>query len=131
MREIKFRGKRKDNGEWVYGSLVIQNGIHFIYVDMIDKGIPNYFQVLPETVGQYTGLNDKNGNKIFEGDVVKDIYDSIFAITFGTFTDTKGHDQVGFYKTYFSIDEDLNVCDGTLDDVDKTCEIIGNIHEKE
>lgn len=75
MREILFRGKRIDNGKWVNGyyrhhkSKVTSEEISQILVD--DGFGFHWMQIIPATVGQYTGLKDKKGKKIFEGDIVE------------------------------------------------------------
>ena len=70
MKEIKFRGKRLDNGEWIEGDLLRMNGHWFIFPDPAPEGIDKY-AVDPSTVGQYTGVKGKDdGKEIYEGDIV-------------------------------------------------------------
>lgn len=66
MREILFRGKRTSTGEWVYGSLIQSTNVTSIWSEALKDDV----EVDPDTVGQYTGIDDFNGHRIFEHDII-------------------------------------------------------------
>ena len=129
MREILFRGKRKDNGEWVVGTVAYINSeyldrkvtiiIPINATELLYEGII-YSEVQPETVGQYTGLKDKNGNEIYEGDIVTGLFN---------YTDIIGHIVYCSNATFFI--ERKGLYGIGLNNAEDWLEVIGNIHDKE
>ena len=120
IREVIFRGKRTDNGKWVKGYLYITHiGSHEIGSYDAEINIERLtFDVIPETVGQYTGLTDKNGVRIFEGDIV---------------TGWFNHEKIVGYIFYGGNAQFFIQRDGIygigLDNSDCWLEVIGNIHD--
>lgn len=139
MREILFRGKRIDNGEWVEGYYYKAK-----YCRTDDKlcdyiTVPHpkeynepssHYIVSPETVGQYTGLKDKNGTKIFEGDIVKRFWFDIMCIyqidydnVLACFIGRAGMNFTAFYCDSEEFEVVGNIYDNKLEDFNN-----GRIH---
>ena len=126
MREILFRGKRVDNGEWVYGLLC---RVGDTYANIVEKSTEVMCTVLTNTIGQSTGLTDKNGKKIFEGDIIHLEYSQVFF----------GGEYFGEYTAEVSYKEGCFITDGINngDEIETPLsgfnndevEIIGNIHD--
>ncbi|HCW3194937.1 TPA: hypothetical protein OXD26_001781 [Listeria monocytogenes] len=117
MREIEFRGQNI-NGHWAHGNLaIIKEKLDRAEIGAYisnSAGAPFAYQVRPETVGQYTGLKDKNGKKIFEGDVGWDEHNECYGVV--KFEEGK------FLYVWENLVEDLW-------EVADNIEVIGNIHE--
>lgn len=120
-REIIFRGKRVDNGKWVYGDFIHRRiwGKDVAIILTEDNGFDSYveYEVLPNTVGQYTGLTDKNGTKIFEGDILE--YGSNEELCEVVYRE----EDAMFYARFYDVLESFG------DVIDSWFEVVGNIHE--
>ena len=112
MRTIKFRGKRVDTQEWTFGSLVECHNGRMGIVSMTkyceENGIEALIdEVLPETVGQYVGIRDATGQKIYDGDIIRDLR-GVREVQFVIFDNRQGYE---------------------IELEDSDLEVIGNIHD--
>ncbi len=121
----KFRGQRKDNGEWVYGDYCQWQDRHYIAKpyesgfsggELITYDLAGWHRVIPETVGQYTGLKDKNGTEGYQGDVTEDENGDRHVVEWDNDT------GVNYLRSL-----SLGVCDKELYAIIEQ-KIIGNIH---
>ena len=154
MREILFRGKTSD-GEWVEGfysseeyNIDTHSIEHIPRIQLLGKCVS--LGVLPETVGQYTGLTDKNGKRIFEGDIVRyntfDDFDCQSVVKFGEYNQDGSAGEYSASKCIgFYVDVDNFTCPDWCEygsncfsnylkqqnilEVARYCEVIGNIHD--
>lgn len=117
--EILFRGKRIDNGEWVKGFYVCVLDTRYIMTgkfDSLTNGIINSeaYKVDPDTVGRFTGLEDKLGTKIFEGDVIDDLGVEYIVV---------------FDSDYAQFRGKFDGWNAEISHIASRCEVIGNIHD--
>lgn len=131
MREIKFRGKRVDNGKWVYGDLIqnSNNGVLIVYQLEHMDGLEYHcveFEVDPQTVGQYTGVNDVSGSEIYEGDIV-----NTYPFHTHRVSKTYKYQKVIFLSGEFKAEHSDYGWEGETLIALNHCTVVGNIYENE
>lgn len=124
-----FRGKRLDNGEWLYGDLMHDNHDGCYVYPNDCTGLYTENKVDPDTVGQFTGMKDRHGKKVFEGDIVE-VYDftSVYA--------SKYRGVVKMYRGSWCVEYEDTIFDMIAhprlffdDFADRKTEVIGNVYD--
>jgi uncharacterized phage protein (TIGR01671 family) len=139
MGDILFRGKRIDNGQWVEGDLIqLHDGRKYIInnafgacIDdngnFINTEAPFVCEVVPETVGQYTGLKDRKGVRIFEGDIVREHFVTKHIDRWGKkYVVAMDEERRGWWP--FACGDGCGCCEKDVESP-SCCEVIGNIHD--
>lgn len=141
MREILFRGKRVDNGEWVKGYLICpefdKSRAYIGYLFPDDDHDLDVTEVASSTVGRFTGLTDKNGTKIFEGDIIRwhdntelSVSGQIAEVCFGKYRDAESvFDDIFPLGFYIRFSDKNCVTISWLDEYKNYFDIIGNIYD--
>lgn len=128
MREILFRGKRANSLEWVEGAYVFDGFGHYVFRYHTDENalgtlypVEEAFEVAPETVGQFTGKTDKNGERIFEGDILRRLNNDGTTALYEVVWDNE------FFAPMLRLIGSCSAC--FVAGMNEQVEVIGNIHD--
>jgi uncharacterized phage protein (TIGR01671 family) len=129
MREYRFRGKRVDNGEWVFGDLIqVETDCYIWDYDVMDNGVSEslrayeiWQKVNPATVGQYTGLHDKEGREVYEGDILR--------CADGVTGKVEWQEGIAWFCLVWEENDRIFGIHRCSAGIPRDCKVIGNIHE--